>query len=157
MPITAIKTANIKPGNEQHHGHDISEFHDKIFLQRETQADGNKDSMRFLKAGAVASWYIQTEDAFLPETFPEIDKILHSATWGICESNSLHRFIRPALFIMVRGKEGSLSGKKDVTGLLREADATIDARDTAQFEALVRAVDIEGGQFVLRHGKGFPK
>ena len=153
MPVTAIKMANNKPDEMQHHGHDVSGFHEKILLQRETRTDGNKDSMRFLKAGASVSWYIQTEDAFLAKTFPEIEQILKGAQWGICESNSLYRFVRPALFIMIRGK--GERGEKNTSGPFQAADVVVEAMNSEQFDALVKAVDTEGDKFVLKPGSGF--
>jgi hypothetical protein len=149
VPVTALKIANIKPGEEAFHGHDVSGFSEKILLQKESNPDGNKDSMRFLKAGASVSWYIQAEDAFLPETFPEVEKILKNARFGICESNSLRLFVRPALFIMVKGKSASPRRKKEASRLLEMADVTVEALNPAQFDALVKAVEIKDGRFVL--------
>ncbi len=145
--LTAVKMANIKPGNERFHGHNVVAFTDKIRIEKETRKNGNKDSMRFLKAGAVESWFVQTEDVFLSETFGEIEKILYSSQWIICESNSLRKFISPALFIMVKG-DGNLV-KKDVSGLLQMADLVVDALDWEQFDALVEKIGIRKGKFVL--------
>ncbi len=148
VPVTALKIANIKPGDETFHGHDIRTFQDKIRIEKETRTDGHKDSMRFLKAGAAASWYIQTEDAYLPETFPEIEKILRKSPWIICESNSLRNFVRPAVFVMIRGKE-TFSAKKGVDDLLRQADAVEEAFQEKAFEALINRIKISDRKFVL--------
>ena len=104
--------------------------------------------MRFLKAGAITSWYIQTEDAFLPETFPKIEKLLKEAKWSICESNGLRNFIRPALFIMVKGEETGPS-KKEVPVLLQKADVVVEALHKKAFDALVKQIEIKNGKFVL--------
>jgi len=148
VPVTAVKIANIKSGEEAFHGHEVLSFQDKIRISRETRTDDSKDSMRYLKAGATASWYIQTEDTFLPETFPEIEKIPKKASWVICESNNLRNFIRPALFIMVKGKENSTS-KKKVHLLLQQADVIVEALHEKAFDTLVNQIEIENGRFVL--------
>ena len=148
IPVTAVKIANIKPGNERFHGHDVQSFRDKILIKKETRRGGKKDSMRFLKAGAFESWFIQTEDVFLPETFPEIQAVLKEAQWVVCESNSLRNFVKPGLFIMVKG-ENDTSGKKDIPGLLQRADVVIDASQWKQFDALVERIEIKDGKFVL--------
>ncbi len=148
VPVTALKIANIKPGDETFHGHDVRIFQDKIRIEKETRTDGHKDSMRFLKAGAAASWYIETEDAYLPETFPEIEKILKEAPWVICESNNLRNFVRPAVFVMIRGKE-IFSAKKGVDDLLRQADAVEEAFQEKALEALINRIKISDGKFVL--------
>ncbi len=148
VPLTAVKISNIKPENRSFHGHDVERFSEKILLQKELRTDGNKDSMRFLKAGAQTSWFIQTEDAFLPETFPEIQAVLKEAQWVICESNSLRSVVRPGLFIMVKG-ENDTSGKKDVPKLLQLADVVVEALQWGQFDALVEQIEIKDGKFVL--------
>ncbi len=148
VPVTAVKIANIKPAEQTFHGHPVPSFQDKIRIIRETRTNGNKDSMRFLKAGATVSWYIQTEDAFLPETFPEIEKILNEASWVVCESNNLRRFIRPALFIMVKGEEDTAS-KKNTPALLQQADVVLKALHEKDFDALVNQIKIVNGRFVL--------
>lgn len=148
IPLTAVKISNIKPGNSSFHGHNVERFSEKILLQKELRTDGNKDSMRFLKAGAQASWFIQTEDAFLPDTFPQILKSLKNASWIVCESNSLRKFVRPGLFIMVKG-ENITSGKKDVPGLLQLADVVVEALNRKQFAMLVDRIEIREGKFIL--------
>lgn len=148
VPVTAMKIANIKPGDELFHGHNVDGFQDKIRIVKETRTDDHKDSMRFLTAGAAASWYIQTEDIYLPETFPEIEKILKGAQWFVCESNSLRNFVRPAVFVMIRGKE-TFPAKKGVAGLLRQADVVVEAFQEKALEALINRIKISNGKFVL--------
>ncbi len=148
VPVTAVKIANIKPGSERFHEHDVKSFRDKILIKKETRSNGSKDSMRFLRAGAFESWFIQTEDAFLPETFPEIQTILKEAQWIVCESNNLRNFVKPGLFIMVKG-ENDTSGKKDVSGLLQLSDVVVEALQWEQFDALVEQIEIKDGKFIL--------
>ncbi len=147
FPVTAVKVANIKRGNENFHGHDVTGFADKICIEKETRIDGGKDSMRFLKAGAAESWFIQTEDIFLPETSPKIYEVLKQAKWVVCESNSLRNYIKPALFIMVRRKESP--EKKDISDLLRKADIVVEAWQWEQFDTLVEHVEIRKNSFIL--------
>ncbi|GMT45115.1 MAG: hypothetical protein IEMM0006_0947 [bacterium] len=148
VPVTAVKISNIKPENSSFHGHDVNSFRNKILIKKETRSDGKKDSMRFLRAGAFESWFIQTEDAFLPETFPEIQTVLKKAQWIVCESNSLRNFVKPGLFIMVKGENGTF-GKKDVPGLLQRADVVVEALQWKPFDALVKRIEIKDGKFVL--------
>ena len=148
VPVTAIKMANIHPRNFSAHGHDVRSFRHKISIRKETDSQGNKDSMRFLKAGAVDSWFIETKDEFLSETFPEIEKILKKTRWSVCESNSLRNFIRPALFIMVRG-DAEPPAQKNVPGLLLKADAVVRALDWNQFDNLVERIVLGEGRFEL--------
>ena len=144
VPVTAVKIANIKPGSEHLHGHDVTSFQQKILIKKETRSDGSKDSMRFLKAGAQTSWFIQTEDTYLSETYPEIQTILKDARWVVCESNSLLKFVRPALFIVVKGKN-NISDRKEASGLLQMADVVVEALQWEQFDALVERLAIKKG------------
>ena len=148
VPLTAIKISNIKPENRSFHGHNVEQFSEKILLQKELRTDGNKDSMRLLKAGAQESWFIQTEDVFLPETFSEIQAVLKESQWVVCESNSLRKLVKPGLFIMVKGKEET-SVKKDVRGLLQLADVVVEALQWEMFDMLVERIEIRGGRFIL--------
>jgi DNA polymerase III delta prime subunit len=63
-----------------------------------------KDSSRFLKAGAKRSFYLQTAPDKLAEVVPLIRKMF-SEHFVICESGGLHTFIQPAMFIVVKGDE----------------------------------------------------
>ncbi|VAW29816.1 hypothetical protein MNBD_BACTEROID07-1512 [hydrothermal vent metagenome] len=148
VPLTAIKISNIKPESRSFHGHNVEQFSEKILLQKELRTDGNKDSMRLLKAGAETSWFIQTEDVFLPETFPEIQAVLKESQWVVCESNSLRRLVKPGLFIMVEGKNNT-SAKKDIPGLLQLADVVVEALQWEQFDMLVERIEIREGRFIL--------
>ncbi len=150
VPVTALKMSNIREDDNAFHGHDVSGFESKIRLEEETRMDGNKDSMRFLKAGAKKSWFIQTRDEYLTETFPEIEKILRSATCGICESNSLHAFFRPGLFIMVKGEQ--IPPKTSI--LLQKADEVVTALDDRAFDNLIDRIVFENGGFSLRGESG---
>lgn len=147
VPLTAVKISNIKPENRSFHGHNVERFSEKILLQEEFRTDGNKDSMRFLKAGVQTSWFIQTEDDFLPETFPEIRDTLKQSSWIVCESNSLRNYIKPALFIMVKGEEAV--AKKDIAEMLQVADVVVEALNWKQFDLLVERIEIRERRFVL--------
>ncbi len=147
-PLTAVKVSNIKPENRSFHGHNVERSSVKVLCQKEWRTDGNKDSMRFLKAGAQTSWFIQTEDVFLPETFPKIQAVLEESPWVVCESNSLRNFVKPGLFIMVKGKSDTF-GKKNVRGLLQLADVVVEVLHWEQFDALVERITMKDGKFAL--------
>lgn len=148
IPVTAVKMANIKPETIPFHGHDVSTFSNKLFIEKETSLDGGKDSMRFLKAGAATSWFIQTEDAFLAEIFPEIYSVLKKAKWIICESNSLTEFIKPAIFIMVNGGTATHS-KKNISRLLSKSDVIVESLQWELFDGVVKRIEVKNGQFLL--------
>ncbi len=150
VPVTAVKLANIKPETRFFHGHDVSTDTNKIFIEKETHRDGYKDSMRFLKAGATTSWFIQTEDAFLQETITQILNLLKNDAWIICESNSLMNFIKPALFLMIKGESGK-TVKNNISYLFQKADKILEALQWEQFNVLVKRIEIKNDQFILQN------
>ncbi len=145
VPVTAVKMSNIRRENMDFHGHDVSRFKERIRIEQETRTDGNKDSMRFLKAGAEKAWFIQTKDELLKETFGDIEKIIQSAKGGICESNTLQNFFRPGIFIVIHGN--SVQTKAD--GLLEAADVVVDALNEKALDHLVRRIRLKNGKFIL--------
>jgi len=64
----------------------------------------SKDSSRMLQAGAKKVFYIQAKQDNLEEAFNTISAEL-SCCPVICESGGLHRYIKPGLFLFVRGEE----------------------------------------------------
>ncbi len=156
IAVTAVKISNIRPENENFHGHDVHLFNSKIRMEKETRINGNKDTMRFLTAGAQTSWFIQTKDEFLDETFPEMEKILGSASWIICESNSLIDYVRPGIFIMVKGDE-TTTAPKEVSGLLQKADVVINALNEIEFNRITKQIEKDKSGFFLPGEKRQPE
>lgn len=64
----------------------------------------HKDSGRYLKAGAKASYYIECDDANLLNAFLVIYKIYKQSCLLICESASISKYINPAVSIFVESE-----------------------------------------------------
>lgn len=60
-----------------------------------------KDSGRYLKSGAHASYYIECDDQHLLEAFLTIHKMYGNSCLFICESASITKYINPAIAIFV--------------------------------------------------------
>ncbi|MDP2089397.1 MAG: hypothetical protein Q8J84_08345 [Flavobacteriaceae bacterium] len=60
-----------------------------------------KDSGRYLNAGANASYYIECDDTHLLEAFLVIYKIYGNSCSIVCESASITKYINPAISIFV--------------------------------------------------------
>ena len=60
-----------------------------------------KDSGRYLKAGAKASYYIECDDAHLLNAFLFVYKMVGDSCLIICESASLSKYIKPAISVFV--------------------------------------------------------
>jgi hypothetical protein len=61
----------------------------------------NKDSGRYLKAGALASYYIECDDAHLLNAFLFVYKIYGKSCLIVCESASITKYINPAISVFV--------------------------------------------------------
>ena len=60
-----------------------------------------KDSGRYLKAGAKASYYIECDDAHLLDAFLFIYKIYGDSCLIVCESASITKYMKPAVSVFV--------------------------------------------------------
>jgi len=70
-------------------------------LDRETVRDSGTDSSRFLAAGAARSFWLRTKQGQLALGMPALRGVLADGGFSILESNSVLRFVRPALYLVV--------------------------------------------------------
>ena len=76
------------------------EYDHPFAISRET-APNQTDSGRFLGAGAERSYWLRTPVGQLGQAMPELRRILDSSSNVILESNSVMRFLRPDLYLVV--------------------------------------------------------
>ncbi|MBE0651618.1 MAG: hypothetical protein IH595_12370 [Bacteroidales bacterium] len=138
-PVTGIKISNIKPEGLEFHGTHDHKSGEAFFIYEETRTDGNKDSIRFLKSGATKSYFVQTNDDFLPEAFQKLQDYMNGDEIVVCESNSLINIMKPAVFLMIKG-ESNKASKTYVEKSLKQADYVLDAMDLNQFEKVAEAI-----------------
>ena len=70
-------------------------------ISEEGDLQGNSDTSRFLEAGAKRVFWVRTEQGRLAEAMPTFRQRIHSAKNVILESNSILKFLRPDLYLMV--------------------------------------------------------
>jgi len=70
-------------------------------LTEEHQKDTGTDTSRFLAAGARRSLWVRTKQGDLVTALPAFRKKIEGDDFVIVESNSLRRFINPALYLQV--------------------------------------------------------
>jgi hypothetical protein len=76
-----------------------------LLISREWSCNPVKDSARMYAAGANPVYFIQVNDPALGEV---IDFIIHEIPASaniVCESAGLRRYLKPGLFIMIKGDE----------------------------------------------------
>ena len=70
-------------------------------ITKEESRKGRSDSSRFLAAGAAESYWVRTPQGRLAEALPSIRRIIEGKPYVIMESNSVLRFLRPDLYLVV--------------------------------------------------------
>ena len=70
-------------------------------ISEEKNRAGDSDTARFLAAGAKRVWWVRTEQGRLAEAMPALRKRLQDAPHVIIESNSILKFLRPDLYVIV--------------------------------------------------------
>jgi hypothetical protein len=86
--------------------------------------DTTTDSGRYLAAGAMRSLWVRTRQGDLSEAMPRIRKEIERAENVLIESNSIMRFLRPALYLSVLDPE-TVDFKESAKYFLDRADAVL--------------------------------
>ena len=98
--IIAIKISKFK-----HHAKDKIGFHKLVetnfYTVWQELSFTHKDSGRYLKAGAKASYYIECDDAHLLNAFLFVYKIYGNSCLMVCESASITKYMNPAISVFV--------------------------------------------------------
>lgn len=142
VPVVGIKISKVLPDELSFHG-DHPQLLDKPFLiLEEKDTKGSKDSMRFLRAGAYRSFFIISEDDFLDDALLELESLLKTGDYVVCESNGLHRIMEPGIFVMIRGDE---SAKKNLDFLLESADEILPALNWEALSEFSEKIRVRNG------------
>jgi hypothetical protein len=70
-------------------------------IEEERDSSWRTDTSRFLAAGARRSLWVRTRQGLLHEAMPSLTKLIENEAYVIVESNSILRFLRPDLYLMV--------------------------------------------------------
>ena len=103
--IIGLKIKTIYKGDTFFHGKDSNPLHGNYRIIEEKNKDGNEDTERMLKAGAVKVFRIKAKNEYLKDAFTEFYEQLPAQSIIICESNSLRNIIKPALFLLIKHKK----------------------------------------------------
>lgn len=150
--VAGIKISNIKPDGMKFHGKHEVKSDENFYIWEETITSGNKDSIRFLKAGAKKAFFIQTNDDFVQEAFQKMVQQLEGNEIVVCESNSLRNVMKPAAFFMIKGDD-NVASKGYVEKFLEEADYVLKPMDIEQFKSLSKSIVLKDGLIKLSNDK----
>ena len=90
----------------------------------EQSREGTTDSSRFLMAGARRSLWVRTKQGQLDLAMPVLRTVIESEPFVLIESNSILRFIQPALYIVVLSYSVT-DFKRSARDHLDKADAVV--------------------------------
>ena len=96
---------------------------DKYNIYLETKRDGNKDTSRMLRSGAIEAYYIQAYDEDVRDAFIKVILAISDDTPVVCESPSLGKYIDPGILFITDSEDVIL--KKDISDLLPKAKRII--------------------------------
>ena len=80
-------------------------------ITEERDPSGASDTARFLQAGASRALLVSSRPGHLTAALPELRRALAAAGNAILESNSVMRFLRPDVYLLV--VDGSVAGVKE--------------------------------------------
>lgn len=81
-------------------------------IQEEHVLTSHKDSSRMLRAGAEKVFYIQAQDADLPQLMNDFLTQLPADIAVVCEAGGLISFIEPSLFLLIHSPDVPTSDEK---------------------------------------------
>jgi molybdopterin-guanine dinucleotide biosynthesis protein len=112
------------------HGHDIAANGEdpatipSWAVSEETDRSGDSDTSRFLAAGAAHSWWVRAQPGRLADAMPRVRQILAGAENAIIESNSILRFVKADLYLIVLDPQ-TADFKASAQEFLDRADAVL--------------------------------
>jgi hypothetical protein len=115
---------------------------DNLINHEELQPPENKDTGRMKLAGAAKVYLIQCNENEIPQLLKDfIQQISDNDLW-IIESNSLFRFIKPGLLIVLN-KYRNITFKPSSLKLIHKADLFVEFEETNKFHRNKKIVIIE--------------
>lgn len=99
-PIIAVKISKFNHQHSEDEGMKIIHKSEGFQIWKQITVT-EKDSGRYLKSGANASYYIECDDQHLLEAFLILHKIYGNSCFFVCESASITKYITPAIAIFV--------------------------------------------------------
>jgi len=140
--ISAIKLA-IYDSEDDLFSHYPEASEDGTFILKETEP-GEKDSGKFLAAGAKKSWFIAIMHLQIHQVMDLLYEIKSEGGLAIVESTSLRNYILPGLFIFVQG----LSKKDKARNLRPLSDMEVET-GSDDFKNINNSICIEQDTWVF--------
>jgi len=145
--IIGLKISTYHPMDEEFHGNSSSPLPDKFIIIKESE-NSNKDTARMLKAGASEVYWIRTKFEHTSEAIAEFLKLIEKTSYIICESNSLRKFVKPDIFIMINNNINI--EKKSSTEVMGKVDINIISNGKKFINFDFSIIEIINGKWSLK-------
>ncbi len=144
--LITLKTSVLLPGEAYLHGHHKMMKSDAFELMEEKSPEGEKDSQRYVRAGAAKSYFLSVGEKAVPEALRFFWNKITPLTPVVAESNLLNDYYIPGVFIMIKGNRAV---KPQAKVLLQKADVVIPEMDVDYFNRIVKNLCFKDGRWNL--------
>lgn len=144
--IIALKTSMLLPGEEYLHGNHKTANPDEYFIIEEKAKDTNKDSSRFLRAGAKKSYFLSIGSKSTSKAFKDFLGKIPDESLIIAESNVLNEVVNPGIFVMIVDYENM---KPSAKKLIDMADMIVPAKNQTEFLKAADLIKIKASRFII--------
>ena len=90
-------------------------------ISEETRPDRQKDTGKLLAEGAEKVYWLKTDEEHAEDGIMEVLKKIPENTFILCESNTIRKYLKPGLFLMVQ-RENPVGTKKTATEVNTRAE-----------------------------------
>jgi hypothetical protein len=119
----------------------------------ELNSNKDKDTSRMLKAGCEKVFWLKCDEEHVKPGLENIMDSIPENSFVICESNTVRKYVKPSLFLMVE-RSGETSVKPSSTKVKKQVDFLIDSKiknGVLCYEPQVlEFLTIENGRWVLK-------
>ena len=149
IDIVAIKISKFKHKNHQNDC--LKMIHrTSYYTIWQEMAFSNKDSGRYLKAGAKLSFYIESDDTHLLESFLYVKNYYCKSCLIICESASITKYIHPAISIFI--ESAYLPTSQNKLRCLNQSDLVLKEQ-SIEISIPQLFLTIKNNEWVLKYSK----
>ncbi|NTW33291.1 MAG: hypothetical protein HGB12_11835 [Bacteroidetes bacterium] len=145
--IVGLKVSTYHINDSNFHGQQSLPLPDKYIIIKESEKS-DKDTARMLNAGASEVYWLRTKVEYINEAVNEFIKLIDKTSFIVCESNSLTKFIKPDIFIMIRNNQKP--DKDSATEVMKMADIEIISNGEKFVNFDISGIEIDKGKWVLR-------
>jgi hypothetical protein len=109
-------------------------------LTEELNTAGHKDTAILLAAGTEKVYWLKVLRSHIQEGFEEFIALMPEDALIICESNSLRKFVKPGVFIMLK-PSGDNNIKDSAAEVISQADIIYENNMEDDFGSLVKEIE----------------